>query len=95
MGLAPIVIGELYEAVAELAAQGIAVLVVEQFAREALAIADRAAIMLSGRIVRLGSPAEIAGELEAAYLTGSASRRSGRDGPGRNDVGRTSNGGPP
>ena len=72
MGLAPIVVGQLYEIVAAVAADGVSVLLVEQFARSVLGIADRAAIMLNGRIVRTGSPDEIAEELSAAYLGGKA-----------------------
>lgn len=74
MGLAPMVVAELYACVAELAASGVTVLVVEQFAHELIGVADRLAIMLSGRIVRVGEPEEIAAELERAYLSGVASR---------------------
>ena len=70
MGLAPIVVRQLYEIVAAVAAEGVCVLVVEQFARSVLGIAHRAAIMLNGRIVRTGAPAEIADELSHAYLGG-------------------------
>ncbi|WP_419919946.1 ABC transporter ATP-binding protein [Candidatus Poriferisocius sp.] len=68
MGLAPIIVGELYEQVATLAHAGLSILIVEQFAREVLGVADEAAIMLHGRIQRTGPPAEIAEELTAAYL---------------------------
>ena len=40
----------------------------EQFAQTVLGVADRAAIMLHGRITRTGPPDEIAKELTAAYL---------------------------
>ena len=56
MGLAPLIVGRLYEIVAQVAATGVSVLVVEQFARTVLGIADRAAIMLHGKITRIGSP---------------------------------------
>ncbi len=72
MGLAPLIVEELYERVAELAAQGVSILVVEQFAQAVLGVADIASIMLHGRITRTGPPAEIADELAAAYLGGSA-----------------------
>jgi branched-chain amino acid transport system ATP-binding protein len=68
MGLAPLIVEELYERVAELAAQGISILVVEQFAQAVLGVADIASIMLHGRITRTGPPAEIAEELADAYL---------------------------
>jgi branched-chain amino acid transport system ATP-binding protein len=68
MGLAPIIVEELYGRVAELAREGLSILIVEQFAQTVLGVADRAAIMLHGRITRRGEPAEIADELHAAYL---------------------------
>ena len=70
MGLAPIIVGSLYEIVAQVAEAGVSVLVVEQFARTVLGIADRAAIMLHGRITRVGPPDELAEELSSAYLGG-------------------------
>ena len=73
MGLAPLVVRELYDHVAEIAAGGLSLLVVEQFAHEVLGVADTAAIMLHGSIRRIGPPDEIAGELETAYLSGSTS----------------------
>ena len=68
MGLAPMVVGQLYELVASIAADGVSVLVVEQFARSVLGIAQRAAIMLNGHIVRTGTPHDIAAELSDAYM---------------------------
>jgi branched-chain amino acid transport system ATP-binding protein len=70
MGLAPLVVGRLYEIVHQVAHTGVSVLLVEQFARTVLGIADRAAIMLSGRVTRVGAPQEIAEELSSAYLGG-------------------------
>ena len=68
MGLAPIIVEELYEIVAQVARSGVSILVVEQFARTVLGVADHAAIMVHGRIVRDGSPAELEQELSSAYL---------------------------
>jgi branched-chain amino acid transport system ATP-binding protein len=73
MGLAPIIVGELYEEVGRLAGTGLTIVVVEQFAHEVLAIADRAAIMLHGSVGDAEPPAAIAARLESAYLTGSES----------------------
>ena len=70
MGLAPMIVTEMYETVARLVEEGISVLVAEQFARTVLPIADLAAVMLNGRIAAVGSPADIAEELETAYLGG-------------------------
>jgi len=70
MGLAPLIVSQIYETVAQLVQEGISVLVAEQFARTVLPIADLAAVMLNGRIAAVGSPADIAEELETAYLGG-------------------------
>lgn len=72
MGLAPIIVSELYEKVAQLAAGGIAILLVEQFAAAALKVADYAVIMRQGRIERVGEPADVSGELTDVYLGVSA-----------------------
>jgi branched-chain amino acid transport system ATP-binding protein len=68
MGLAPIVVSELYDKVAELAAGGIAILLVEQFAAAAMKVADYAAIMRQGRIETFGEPADVSGSLAESYL---------------------------
>jgi branched-chain amino acid transport system ATP-binding protein len=70
MGLAPIIVQQLYEIVAQVATEGISILVVEQFAQAVLGIADRAAIMVNGEITRVGTPAEMQSELSSAYLGG-------------------------
>jgi branched-chain amino acid transport system ATP-binding protein len=70
MGLAPLIVTQIYDTVAQLVQEGISVLVAEQFARTVLPIADLAAVMLNGRIAAVGSPADIAEELETAYLGG-------------------------
>jgi branched-chain amino acid transport system ATP-binding protein len=68
MGLAPRIVSQLYEIVGQLAEQGIALLIVEQFARTALAIADVAAILVHGVITRAGRPDELTDDVSAAYL---------------------------
>ncbi len=68
MGLAPIIVDELYDHVRRIAASGLSILIVEQFAHEILGLADRAGIMLHGRLLHTGPPASIAGELSDAYL---------------------------
>jgi branched-chain amino acid transport system ATP-binding protein len=68
MGLAPLIVAQLYEHVAELASSGISILIVEQFARTVLGVADIAAIMLHGQITSVGPPDEIEQELSSAYL---------------------------
>ena len=68
MGLAPIIVAELYELVGQIAQTGVTVLLVEQFAETALGIADRAAIMLHGRVAHEGTPQDMARMAESAYL---------------------------
>ncbi|MBI2704738.1 MAG: ABC transporter ATP-binding protein [Actinobacteria bacterium] len=68
MGLAPLVVEELYGIVAQIASSGISILVVEQFARTVLGVADVAAIMLHGRVVKVGHPKALEKDLSAAYL---------------------------
>ncbi len=68
MGLAPRVVAELYEIVGQLAAEGISILVVEQFAQTALAVAEYAAVLVQGNIRCEGRPEEITRELSTVYL---------------------------
>jgi len=70
MGLAPTIVTHLYDVVASVAGEGVSILVVEQFANMALRAADRAAIMVHGRVVVTGSPEEIRADLSRAYLGG-------------------------
>jgi ABC-type branched-subunit amino acid transport system ATPase component len=73
MGLAPLVVSELYDVVKRIAADDVSILVVEQFAHEVLDVADVAAIILHGRVQFEGSPADVADALQDAYLGGSIS----------------------
>jgi branched-chain amino acid transport system ATP-binding protein len=68
MGLAPLIVEELYAQVAAIAATGVAIVVVEQFARTVLGVADLAAVLVHGRIDAIGAPADIEGDLSQAYL---------------------------
>jgi branched-chain amino acid transport system ATP-binding protein len=73
MGLAPLVVGRLYEQVAEIARHGVAVLVVEQFAAAVLDIADSAAVLVRGRVEYQGPPDQrLRNELATLYLGSSA-----------------------
>ena len=70
MGLAPLIVAELYSVVANLAADGLTILVVEQSARTALDVADRAAVMAHGQIVLEGTPEVVADSVLDIYLAG-------------------------
>jgi len=72
MGLAPLIVEELYGIVRQLAKEGISILVVEQFARTALAVADYGVVMVNGRVIAVGEPADLEADIEAAYLGGAA-----------------------
>jgi branched-chain amino acid transport system ATP-binding protein len=73
MGLAPLVVEELYRVVGGLASEGITVVVVEQFAEFALSVAKWAAVMAGGRIVHSGPSEEVAASLHELYLGASQS----------------------
>ena len=70
LGLAPVVIDELYDRIAEIKASGLPILLVEESARRVGAIADRIALLENGEIVREGPPAELLSDpaLTATYL---------------------------
>jgi branched-chain amino acid transport system ATP-binding protein len=73
MGLAPVVVSRLYEHVAAIAESGVAVLLVEQFAAAALAIADHAAVLVRGAVGRAGRPDDsFRASLSDLYLGSSA-----------------------
>ena len=71
MGLAPLIVEELYKVVKRIAETGVSILVVEQFAHEVLGVADVAAIMLHGKVQYTGKPSEVNEALQDAYLGGS------------------------
>jgi ABC-type branched-subunit amino acid transport system ATPase component/ABC-type branched-subunit amino acid transport system permease subunit len=70
LGLAPQVANDLFSALDRLRAESVTILLVDQMAGLALALADRAYVLEGGRIVASGAAAEIAadGALEKAYL---------------------------
>lgn len=78
LGLAPALIQELYTILAELRDDGATILLVDQMAEMALAIADRAYVLSSGAIVAGGTAAEIRDSrvLEEAYLGDAVSAAS-------------------
>jgi len=70
LGLAPIIVADIFKTIGELRAAGVSVLLVEQNARAALAIADRAYVMELGEFVLDGKAAELATNerVAASYL---------------------------
>ncbi|MFI7424549.1 ATP-binding cassette domain-containing protein [Nonomuraea sp. NPDC049684] len=69
LGLAPLVVRQVFDVFAELRDRGVALLLVEEKATEALAVADRVAFMRLGAVTWTGPRSEVDGDrLTAAYL---------------------------
>ena len=54
----------------QIARDGVSILVVEQFASTVLGVADLAAVLVHGKVARVGTPRELQDELSKAYLGG-------------------------
>lgn len=72
MGLAPILVQQIFEIIETLHKSGITILLVEQNAQAALSIADRGYVLETGRIVTSGTGAELlkSPDIKKAYLGG-------------------------
>jgi branched-chain amino acid transport system ATP-binding protein len=72
LGLAPLLVAEIFQIVLDLNADGVTVLIVEQNANRALEIAHRAYVLETGKIVLEGSGAELRNDpkVKEAYLGG-------------------------
>ncbi len=72
LGLAPLMVGRIFEVISRLKAEGVTILLVEQNARKALDVADRAYVLETGRIIVSGAARELAAnpDVERAYLGG-------------------------
>jgi branched-chain amino acid transport system ATP-binding protein len=70
MGLAPILVEEIFDIITEIHEQGVSILLVEQNAAMALSVADRAYVLETGRIVLEGPAQDVLRnpEVQAAYL---------------------------
>ena len=70
MGLAPVIVQEVFRTIRRLKGEGMTMLLVEQFAQAALAVSDYAYVMERGRIATEGTPAELSRDPKvlAAYL---------------------------
>ncbi len=77
LGLAPIVVDEIYGKVREINTRGVTCIVIEQDMTRALAVADQVMVMQEGRIVLEGKPSELSeSDVTAAYF-GSFSAQGG------------------
>ena len=72
MGLAPILVEQIFDIIRQLHKEGTTILLVEQNAQMALSVADRAYVMETGKITHSGTGAELAAsdEVKKAYLGG-------------------------
>jgi branched-chain amino acid transport system ATP-binding protein len=70
LGLAPIIVQQLFAVLQQIRLRGTTILLVEQNAHMALSIADRGYVLETGRLIMEGSSAELLGneEVRAAYL---------------------------
>ena len=70
MGLSPLFVTEVFKIIEEIKASGTTVLLVEQNAKKALAIADRAYVLETGKIVLSGDAKELMNDesVKKAYL---------------------------
>jgi branched-chain amino acid transport system ATP-binding protein len=70
MGLAPVIVQQVFELVRRIRAEGYTVLIVEQNVSQVLKVADRAYLLEVGRIVQSGSAAELAAsdDIRKAYM---------------------------
>jgi branched-chain amino acid transport system ATP-binding protein len=74
LGLAPLIVQQVYKVISQIKARGTTVLLVEQNAQMALSVADRGYVLETGKIVAEGLPSALLNtdEIRAAYLGGRA-----------------------
>ncbi|MCA1833417.1 MAG: ABC transporter ATP-binding protein [Actinomycetota bacterium] len=79
LGLAPILVAQLFDTVARIRDSGTSILLVEQYVRHALRLADIVVILHKGRVAFIGEPGELAHDdsLVESYLGGKSSARFG------------------
>jgi len=70
MGLAPIIVQDIFRTLQRINAEGLTIFLVEQNVKQALKLAQRAYVLENGRIVLQGSGSELLGDprVQAAYL---------------------------
>ncbi|MDD2352486.1 MAG: ABC transporter ATP-binding protein [Candidatus Caldatribacteriota bacterium] len=84
LGLAPLLVKQIFKIIKEINEQGVAILLVEQNARKALAVANRAYVLETGRISISGLSSKLKDDkkIQEAYLGGSAIRGKNLSKPG-------------
>jgi branched-chain amino acid transport system ATP-binding protein len=83
LGLAPLVVKEIFEVIGRLRDTGVTILLVEQNARKALESANKAIVLKRGEISAAGASADLCGsnEIFTAYLGGQSVKRGGNTSP--------------
>ena len=82
LGLAPMLVAEIFSIIRDINAEGTTLLLVEQNARKALSVADRAYVLETGNVIREGSGTSLLADpsVQEAYLgTRAATRRRRRN----------------
>jgi branched-chain amino acid transport system ATP-binding protein len=77
LGLAPLLVKQIFQIIREINDQGISILLVEQNARKALSIADRGYVLETGNITISGLASDLKSnqKVQEAYLGGAALRK--------------------
>ena len=72
LGLSPVIIKEVYDSIREIRSNGTTVLLVEQNAKKALSVSDRAYVLVNGKITIEGKSSDLAKDpaVQKAYLGG-------------------------
>jgi branched-chain amino acid transport system ATP-binding protein len=83
LGLAPLVVKEIFEVIGRLRDTGVTILLVEQNARKALESANKAIVLKRGEISAAGASADLRGsnQIFTAYLGGQSVKRGGNTSP--------------
>lgn len=70
LGLAPLIVDQIFDLILKLRDQGVTLLVVEQNVAKTLQVADRAYVLVSGEVVEHGKPSQLSesGTMQDAYL---------------------------
>nr|WP_323781142.1 ABC transporter ATP-binding protein [Amylibacter sp.] len=70
LGLAPLIVDQIFDLILKLRDQGVTLLIVEQNVAKTLQVADRAYVLVSGEVVEQGKPSQLSesGTMQDAYL---------------------------
>jgi len=83
LGLAPLLIGQIFDSLTDLAAQGVALLLVDQFVNRVLDMADKAYVLRNGQIAFCGSPSQLMDNDIFQYYIGDHQHGGSRHGGGK------------